>query len=111
LGEFGEEIMNLGFSHLFSDFEEDVTIHVVPVNIFDGVVEAISWDFLLRSGEIIKLLLISLADMNECLTIERIKDGSGSFGLISFTIENVIDGVRVFGTKVVGINSGPSGES
>jgi hypothetical protein len=95
---------------LLSNFEEDVAVHVVPVNVFDGVMQAICWDFLLRGGEVIKLLFIGLTDMNECLTIHRIEDWSCFFGLKSFTIENVLDSVWIFGTEVVGIDSGPSWE-
>lgn len=78
LSKFSEKVMNFWFSHVFGNLEENVTIHVVPVDVFDGIMKSPGGDFPLRSSEVIELFLISLADMNESVTIERIEDG-GSF--------------------------------
>jgi hypothetical protein len=111
LGQFCEEVMNFWLSHLLSNLEEDITIHVVPVDILDGIVKSPSWDFSLGGSKGIELLLISLTDMNEGLAIERINDGNGFFGVVSLTVKDVFDGVRIFAAEVVGINGGPAGES
>lgn len=102
--------MDFWLSHLFGNLEEDVTVHVVPVDILDGIVKSPSWDFSLRGSKGIKLLLIGLTDMNEGFTIERINDGDSFFGVVGLTVKNVFDGVGVFGAEVVGINGSPTGE-
>ena len=37
LSQFDKKVLNLRFSHLFSNFEENITIHVVSVYIFDRI--------------------------------------------------------------------------
>jgi hypothetical protein len=45
LSKFGEKVMNFGFPHLLGNLKEDVTIHVVPVDVFDRIVKPPSWYF------------------------------------------------------------------